>query len=139
MGPYATVEDYRIDSGDQTSSVERIESMLARQSAKLRALVGIRESDVLSEDALLLCRELVTDSCRKALIPPTLEGFGADLNGATTASFSANGFQQSVTLQNPSGAAYFDRSTLSALKRLLGRGMRIGTISPAIGGHDVSR
>ena len=134
QGAYATVEDYRALTGDEKSPYERTEALLETQSAKLRALVGIREGDELGADALLLCRELVCDAARKALVPPTMEGFGADLAGATTASFSANGFQQSVTLANPSGAAYFDRSTLSALRRLLGRSMRIGTISPAIGG-----
>lgn len=136
---YATCDEYIIATGDDSSPDDRIRMMLESQSAKLRALVGIRSGEGLSEDARTLARDLVIDACRKALVPPTLEGFGSDLAGASTASFSANGFQQSVTLQNPSGSAYFDRSMLSALRRLLGRSMRMGTISPAIGGRNVPR
>lgn len=56
-----------------------------------------------------------------------------DHTGVSQSSFTANGFQGSFTYQNPSGTAYFDRSTLTALKRLLGRGQRIGTVCPSYG------
>lgn len=130
---YATAEDYSFETGDESTDEERVEAMLATQSAKLRALTGIKNGQTLTEDQLTLCKELVIDACRKALVPPTLEGFGGPLTGATTAMFSANGFQQSVTLQNPSGAAYFDRSTLGALMATLGKRQRMGTIMPKIG------
>ena len=131
---YATYDEYVEDTGDDASDQARAVAMLRQQSAKLRALTGIKNGQRLTEDQALLCRELVTDSVRKALVPPTLEGFGGDLSGATTAMFSANGFQQSVTMQNPSGAAYFDRSTLGALKATLGRRQRAGYIYPGFGG-----
>ncbi|MBQ9058526.1 MAG: hypothetical protein IJ125_05030 [Atopobiaceae bacterium] len=130
---YATIQQYRISSGDESSSDERVEAMLESQSAKLRAAVGIGRNYKLNDDQLLLARELVVDSCRKALVPPVIDGLGA-VTGATQASFTANGFSGSYSVQNPSGSAYFDRSTLSAFKRSLGRSQRIGTISPAIGG-----
>lgn len=130
---YATYQDYVTYTGDTTTSQERVEAMLASQSAKLRALTRMSNGQALDDDQALLAKELVVDSCRKALVPATLDGFGSPLTGATSASFSANGFQQSINLSNPSGAAYFDRSTLSALVRLLGGSQRIGTISPRIG------
>lgn len=129
---YATVEEYRLDTGDDATDEERVEVALAQQSAKLRAETGIREGDQLSDDALALCRTLVTDAARKKLVPPSFSGVGV-VQGATQASWSANGFSGSYSVQNPSGAAYFDRNTLRDLMRLLGRSMRIGTISPAIG------
>lgn len=130
---YASVEEYREDSGDVATDEARVKSVLAQQSAKLRAHLGIREGGALAGDASVLARLLVTDAARKQLVPPTLGGVG-ELGGATQASFTANGFQESYTLANPSGSAYFDRSTLAALKRLLGRGQRVGTVAPSYGG-----
>ena len=129
---YATVEEYRLDTGDQSSADERCEVVLAQQSAKLRAQARIGDGEELSEDALALCRLLVTDAARKQLVPPSFSGVGV-VQGATQASWSANGFSGSYSVQNPSGNAYFDRGTLAALMRLLGRSVRIGTVSPAIG------
>ena len=129
---YATVEDYRTDTGDDATPEGRVSSALAQQSAKLRAIAGIAEGRALTGDAAALARLLVTDAARKALVPPLVEGIG-EVAGASQASFSANGFQGSVTLSNPSGTAYFDRSTLSALRRLLGTSQRIGTIAPSYG------
>lgn len=131
---YATYEEYVEDTGDAASSQARVMAMLAKQSAKLRALTRIRNGQALDEDQRLLCRELVTDACRKALVTPTADGYDGSLAGATNAMFSANGFQQSVTLQNPSGAAYFDRTTLGALKATLGRRQRMGYVYPGFGG-----
>ena len=130
---YATVGEYRTDTGDQSSDEERVRAVLAQQSAKLRATLGIAATRALTGDAATLARLLVTDAARKQLVPPSLEGVG-ELGGATQASFTANGFQGSYTLSNPSGSAYFDRSNLAALKRLLGRGQRVGTMCPSYGG-----
>lgn len=131
-GAYATVEEYRTDTGDESTPDDRVRATLDQQSAKLRALAGIRPSRALTGDQALLARSLVTDAARKALVPVTLEGLG-DVTGATQGSFSANGFQASVQLSNPSGTAYFDRSTLAALRASLGTSQAIGTLAPSYG------
>ena len=133
MTSNATVEEYRPDTGDSASDAARVESMLAQQSAKLRAVVGIAAADALSEDQLLMCRALVTDACRKALVTPSTEAMG-DMAGLKQASFTANGFQGSYTFSNASGSAYFDRDTLRALRRSLGTSQSMGTIVPSYGG-----
>lgn len=130
---YATVEEYRNDTGDASTPDGRVAAALSQQSAKLRAAVGLGEGRALSGDAAELARALVTDAARKALVPPVLDGLG-EVEGIKQGSFSANGFQGSVTLANPSGTAYFDRSTLSALRRLLGTSQRMGTVVPSYGG-----
>ncbi|MGO5267358.1 hypothetical protein ACTQ1D_01565 [Parafannyhessea umbonata] len=130
---YATVSEYRAETGDERSTDAAVAARLAQQSAKLRAKARIAEGRALTEDQRTLCHDLVVDACRKALVPPTLEGFGSTLSGATSASFSANGFQQSVQLSNPSGAAYFDRDTLAALMASLGTGQRMGTVRLGVG------
>lgn len=130
---YATVEEYRTDTGDESTPDDRVQATLDQQSAKLRAMAGIRPSRTLTGDQALLARSLVTDAARKALVPVTLEGLG-DVTGATQGSFSANGFQASVQLSNPSGTAYFDRSTLAALRAALGTSQAIGTVRPSFGG-----
>lgn len=133
MTAYASVSEYREDSGDETTAESRVTAALAQQSAKLRAELGGRAAGIEgNEDALALARLLVTDAARKCLVAPSFEGVG-EVAGATQASFTANGFQGSYTLQNPSGTAYFDRSTLKALKRLLGGTQRMGTIAPSYG------
>ena len=129
---YATVEEYRTDSGDTESSDARVTAMLAQQSAKLRARVGIAESRALTDDQLLMCRALVTDACRKALVKPSVDAFG-DLTGLTQGTFSANGFSGSFQNANGSGAAYFDRDTLRALMRSLGTSQCAGTVIPSYG------
>lgn len=126
---YATVDEYRQDTGDVASDEGRVASAVAQQSAKLRAMLGIDASRELTPDQRALARALVVDAVRKALVPPTLDGVG-DVAGASAASFGANGFTQSVTFANPSGSAWFDRSTLAALKRSLGTSQRIGTVYP---------
>lgn len=131
---YATVDEYRVDSGDQSSSDERVSAMLAQQSAKLRAVCGITSNQTLTDDQYAMCRMLVTDSVRKALAPQVMAGIGADVSGATQASWSANGFSASTTFANPSGSAYFDRDTLKALKRSLGMSQSFGTVIPSYGG-----
>ena len=85
----------------------------------------------------------VTDTCRKPVLlagdfnmkvaKTVLDGLG-DVAGAKQASFSANGFQGSYTLANPSGTAYFDRDTLKAFLRSLGRSQRVGSVMPSYGG-----
>lgn len=132
MTSYATVEDYRTDTGDSASDAARVESMLAQQSAKLRARAGIAEGRTLTEDQLLMCRALVTDACRKALVKPSVDAFG-DLTGLTQGTFSANGFSGSFQNANGSGAAYFDRDTLRALMRSLGTSQGAGTAIPSYG------
>lgn len=128
---YATVEEYRTDTGDETTPDDRVKATLDQQSAKLRSLAGISPRRRLTEDQALLARSLVTDAARKALVPPTLEG--VDMTGASQGSFSANGFSASVRLSNPSGTAYFDRSTLAALRASLRTSQAIGTIAPSYG------
>lgn len=133
MAAYADVTEYREDSGDESTSDSRVTAVLAQQSAKLRAELGSRAAGIAkSEDAQALARLLVTDAARKCLVAPSFEGVG-EVAGATQASFTANGFQGSYTLQNPSGTAYFDRSTLKALKRLLGGSQRMGAVAPSYG------
>jgi len=132
MTSYATVEDYRTDTGDSASDAARVESMLAQQSAKLRARAGIADGRTLTEDQLLMCRALVTDACRKALVKPSVDAFG-DLTGLTQGTFSANGFSGSFQNANGSGAAYFDRDTLRALMRSLGTSQGAGTAIPSYG------
>lgn len=132
MTSYATVDEYRTDTGDSASDAARVESMLAQQSAKLRARAGIVEGRTLTEDQLLMCRALVTDACRKALVKPSVDAFG-DLTGLTQGTFSANGFSGSFQNANGSGAAYFDRDTLRALMRSLGTSQGAGTVIPSYG------
>lgn len=132
MTSYATVDEYRTDTGDSASDAARVESMLAQQSAKLRARAGITASTALTEDQLLMCRALVTDACRKALVKPSVDAFG-DLTGLTQGTFSANGFSGSFQNANGSGAAYFDRDTLRALMRSLGTTQGAGTVIPSYG------
>lgn len=127
MLQYATVEEYREDTGDKTSDAVRVNAMLKQQSAKLRAHCGITASETLSEDASELARLLVTDAVRKALTQTVLDGLG-DVVGVKQAGFSVNGFQSNITLSNPSGSAYFDTNTLKAFKKLLRRGARAGFV-----------
>lgn len=129
---YATLDEYRTDSGDTESPDARVTAMLAQQSAKLRARAGITASMALTEDQLLMCRALVTDACRKALVKPSVDAFG-DLTGLTQGTFSANGFSGSFQNTNGSGAAYFDRDTLRALMRSLGTSQCAGTVIPSYG------
>lgn len=118
---FATVDEYRIDTGDAATPDERVAAELSRQSAKLRATLGMSRTRTLTGDAAALARDLVTDAARKKLVQPACAPMGVeDLTGVSQSSFTANGFQGSFTFQNPSGTAYFDRSTLTALKRLLG-------------------
>lgn len=133
MDAYATVEEYRIDTGDDATAGDRVGAVLAQQSAKLRAKLGIAAGRKLTADQASLARLLVTDAARKALVTPAINGVG-DVAGVQTTSFSANGFQESYTLANPSGTAYFDNDTLKALRRLLGGSQRIGAIMPGYGG-----
>lgn len=133
MDAYADVSEYREDTGDEDTADSRVSAVLAQQSAKLRAELGAASKRIdADEDARALARLLVTDAARKCLVRPSFDGVG-EVDGATQASFTANGFQSSYTLQNPSGTAYFDRSTLRALKRLLGCGQGIGTVYPGRG------
>lgn len=134
---YATVDEYRTDTGDESGDESRVGAMLAQQSAKLRALAGITESTALTNDQLLMCRALVTDACRKALVTPDVFGFGT-MAGLTQATFSANGFSGSVQNSNGSGVAYFDRDMLRALRRSLGTSQAAGTVMPGYGRHEAA-
>lgn len=82
MAAYATVEEYRLDTGDSKSDDERVSAVLEQQSAKLRALAGLSASRKLTEDQATLCRMLVTDASRKMLVPAFVEGMG-DVAGVT--------------------------------------------------------
>ena len=130
---YATVDEYRVDTGDEATSEDRVSAVLAQQSAKLRAHVGISEGRRLTDDQKQLARMLVTDAAGKALKPASIDGLG-EVAGAKQASFSANGFQGSYTFANPSGAAYWDRDALRAFVRSLGASQRIGSVLPDYGG-----
>lgn len=127
---YASWDDYVSRTGDEASSQEQVESMLEDLSAELRAECGIPDSGALTGDTGILARKIVIDAARKALVPPRLDGFEGDLTGTRQASFTANGFTQSVTLSNSSGSAWFDSRSLARLKRLLGRSQRWGFIYP---------
>lgn len=115
---YATVDEYRLATGDAKSSDERVEYLIGEESAELRAAAGIAESGTLTDDQLKMCRKLVVGAVKSALVSPWPEEMG-DIGGAKQASFSANGFQQTVTLGVSSQTAYFDRAVLKALKRSL--------------------
>lgn len=130
---YATVEEYRLDTGDETTPDERVKAVLSQQSAKLRAKAGIGEGVKLSPDQKQLARSLVCDAARKMLVRPVIDGI-EDVAGVQQTSFSANGFQGSYTFANPSGTAYFDNDTFKAFMRSLGRSQRIGNIMPDYGG-----
>lgn len=132
---YATLEEYRTDTGDSASDDGRVTAMLLQQSAKLRAKVGIIETQHLTDDQLLLCRALVTDACRKALVHPMSEVMG-DMAGMTQTTFSANGFSGSWQNSNGSGSAYFDKDMLKALIKSFGRSQGVGTITPSYGRLD---
>lgn len=131
---YATWDDYVSRTGDEASSEEQVESMLEDLSAELRAECGISDTGAMRGDAGILARKIVIDAARKALVPPRLDGFDGDLTGARQASFTANGFTQSVTLSNSTGSAWFDSRSLARLKRLLGCSQRIGFVYPHYGG-----
>lgn len=130
---YATYEQYATATGDGSSSRAKVESMIEELSAELRAECGMGDTGELAGDVGILARKLVIDAARKALVPPTIDGFEGDFAGVTQASFTANGFTQSVTLSNGTGSAWFDSRSLSRLKRLLGRGQTIGFVYPSYG------
>lgn len=129
MVAFATVEEYRLDSGDEATSDDRVQAVLEQQSAKLRAKAAMSEGRTLTSDQAALARLLVTDAARKALVVPSAFE-GMESAGVKQSSFSANGFQGSVTYSNPSGTAYFDRDTLKALKASLHGGQRLGYVYP---------
>lgn len=130
---YASLDEYRADTGDTASDGARVTNMLGQQSAKLRAELGIADGCALSDDALALARALVVDAVRKALAPSAISGLGEVADNATQASWTANGFSASATFSNPSGSAYWDRATLGALKRLLGKGQRVRMVQQSFG------
>lgn len=132
MEAFATVAEYRLDTGDDATPDARVEAALGQQSAKLRSKARIAEGRALTEDQAAMARFLVCDAVRKALKPTAFEGVG-DMSGATQASFTANGFSTSYTLQNPSGTPYFDLDTLKALTRSLGTSQAVGTVLPSYG------
>ena len=131
---YATYDEYVERTGDEETIEERVESTLEDLSAELRAELGIADRGELGGDAAILARKVVIDAARKALVPPTIDGFDGDLTGVRQASFTANGFTQSVTVSNSTGSAWFDSRSLARLKRLLGLGQRIGFVYPSYGG-----
>ena len=131
---YASYDEYVERTGDEATSEERVESTLEDLSAELRAELGIADRGELGGDAAILARKVVIDAARKSLVPPTIDGFDGDLTGVKQASFTANGFTQSVTVSNSTGSAWFDSRSLARLKRLLGLGQRIGFVYPSYGG-----
>lgn len=125
---YATYADYVLATGDDGSAQVQVELVLGDLSAELRAECGIPETRELDGDAAAIARKLVVDAARKQLVQPAIDGFAGDMTGAKQASFTANGITQSVTLST--GSAWFESRSLTRLKRLLGRGARIGMIYP---------
>ncbi len=115
---YATVDEYRTATGDGSSSEDRVSYLLDEESAELRARAGIRDGRELTDDQKLLCRKLVVGAVKAALVSPWPDELG-DVGGAKQASFSANGFQQTVTLGVSANTAYFDQAVLKALRRSL--------------------
>ena len=129
---YATVDEYRLYSGDEKTNSERVAMVLADQSSKLRAKAGIKSITKLTDDQMSLARSLVCDAASKMLVRPVIDGL-EDVSGVKQSSFSADGFQGSYTFANPSGTAYFDNDTFKAFMRSLGRSQRIGNIMPSYG------
>lgn len=125
---YADYDDYLLATGDDESDEERVELMLEELSADLRAECGIPSDRALKGDAAIVARHLVVDAAKAALVTPTMDGFGGDLDGVRQASFTVDGFTKSVTLAT--GRAYFDRDRLARLRRLVGRGARAGMVYP---------
>lgn len=132
MTSYATVEEYRTGTGDAASNDARIEQMLSDQSSELRLEAGITEATRLTEDQLNLCRMLVIDACKKALVQPMTDVIGS-MAGMTQVTFSANGYSGSWQNANGSGSAYFDRGKLKTLKKSLGHAQSVGTVMPSYG------
>lgn len=126
---YASYDDYVLATGDD-SDESVVERMLEDLSAELRAECGISDDGELPGDGGIIARKLVVDAARKALVPPSIDGYAGDLTGARQASFTSNGFTQSVTLSNSTGSAWFDSRSLARLKRLLGRGQRAAMVYP---------
>lgn len=128
MAAYATVDEYRLLESDSKSDAERVTAILAQQSARLRAdFPKLSTTTTLTDDLAEVCKALVCDAAHKALVPPSFGGVG-EVQGASQASFSANGFQGSYTVTNPTGAAYWDRNLVRSLRRLLGQSQVMGTI-----------
>lgn len=125
---YATYEQYANSTGDEDSAPERVEQVLEELSAALRAECALRDGGALEGDAGLIARSLVIDAARKALVRPSIDGFAGDMEGARQASFTANGFTQSVTLTTT--GARFDAASLARFKRLVGRGQRVRMVYP---------
>lgn len=132
MNAYATIADYRTDTGDDKTADDRIQNTLDQQAAKLRLKAGITESTALNADQMTLARMLVIDAARKMLVSPMLDGID-DTAGLKDVSFSANGFQVSHSFANPSGSAYFDRDTFNAFKKSLKGSQRVGIMAPFYG------
>ncbi|MBR3318763.1 MAG: hypothetical protein IKG21_13185 [Atopobiaceae bacterium] len=125
---YATYAEYILATGDAASSQEQVKLVLEDLSAELRAECGISDSRTLAGDAAILARKCVVDAARKMLVRPAIDGFAGDMTNARQASFTANGITESVTLSTAS--AWFDSRSLARLKRLVGRGQRVGMVYP---------
>lgn len=132
MTSYATVDEYRILTGDSASDVARIEFMLAQQSAELSEMAGIADGRALTKGQLAMCRELVVGACSMALVKPSVDAFG-DLTGLTQGTFSANGFSASFQNANGTGRPSFDARKLRALMRSLGTTQGAGTVITSYG------
>lgn len=143
MEAFATVDEYRLDSGDAETASDRVEAVLLQQSAKLYTVAGgidrfnalaSRWSEGKRDTVRTLARMLVTDAARKQLSAASIEGIEST-DGLSQTSFTANGFQASYSFANPSGAAYFDRDTLADFKRAVGRAQMVGNMLPSYGGR----
>ena len=125
---YATYSDYLLDTEDDVTAQARVERKLAELSADLRAECGIKGDGELTGDAAIIARRLVIDAVYGALVTPELPGFVGSMEGVRQASFTADGMSQSFTVA--SGRAYFDRSRLARLKKLLGCAQRAAMVYP---------
>ena len=125
---YATYSDYLLDTEDDVTAQARVERKLAELSADLRAECGIKGDGALTGDAAIIARRLVIDAVYGALVTPELPGFVGSMEGVRQASFTADGMSQSFTVA--SGRAYFDRSRLARLKKLLGCAQRVAMVYP---------
>lgn len=129
---YASYQDYVALTGDTESDRARVGLLLEQQSAMLRATAGLSPTASLSDDAALLAKKLVVTSSHRALAPRMLTGLG-DMSDVSQASWTADGFSASAQFANPSGDAYFDKQTLRAFLRAVGRAQSIGTVMPSYG------
>ena len=125
---YAEYSDYVTETGDTETPRAMVEAKLTMLSARLRAMLGFDESRALTDDQEAMAAYLVANAAGHALRTSSLGGV-IDTTGQSSAGFSANGFSINASYPNASGSAYFDKTTLKALRDSMGlRNQRIGRL-----------